>query len=63
MIFGQIAGFQSWLVASCALSVTITAGVWAVVISDAVRPLADVVLALFHLAACLWLAGITLRLS
>jgi hypothetical protein len=57
-IFSQISGFQTWVMACATLFVTLTAAIWAAILSNNLALGVELALAISHLGACLWLLGI-----
>jgi hypothetical protein len=57
-LFSQISGFQTWVMASATLYLTLTVGVWAAVVSAKIGRVPKGVLCGAHLIACVWLAAV-----
>jgi hypothetical protein len=57
-LFSQISGFQTWVMACATLFVTLTAAIWAAILSSNLALAAELALCIAHLGACVWLFGI-----
>jgi hypothetical protein len=58
VLYSQISGFQAWVMATATLFVTLTAGIWAAVLSGDLARGAELALCVAHLAATAWISGI-----